>query len=386
MTEKKQGEKSLRAEQSIRLLRRKRAKTLGLKLGLFVIAPTLLAATYLWGLASDAYESVTLFSIQAAESRPSMTMESLIGIAGVSSAGRDTLAARDFVLSREMMEKLDARVGLLEHYRSEKIDFFSRLAEDASREEAYEYYLDRVQVSFDSNSSTLTLRVRAYTAEQAHLLGEALLSECEKKVNLISQKARQDQIELAESDVEKAEKRLSASRQQLVNLQQKHNQLSPVHTAEAAMSIRTGLESKLAEARAEASALSSYMAPTSPQVVAAQQRVSALAAQVQSETKRLIDTSKKEGLHQSLAAFESVQVEKEFATQAYQSALGSLEMARAEAARQHRYLAVLSEPSRPDEAMFPRRLLLVFTTFITSLVFFGIASLSLAAVKEHARL
>jgi len=386
MTKKDSSGNSLRAEQSIRLLRRKRAKKLGAKLGAFVVAPTLIAATYLWGFASDAYESVALFSIQAAENRPSVSMESLIGIAGVSSAGRDTLAARDFVQSREMMEKLDAHGGLLDHYRSSEIDYFSRLGKHDSREDAYSYYLDRVQVSFDSNSSTLTLAVRAYSAEQAHRLGAALLDECEKKVNLMSQKARQDQIKLAEADVEKAEKRLSASRTQMVNLQQKHEQLSPAHTAEAAMTIRTGLESKLAEARADAAALGSYMAKTSPQVVAAQQRVNALAAQVKSETKRLVNTSKKEGLHQSLAEFESVQVEKEFATQAYQSTLASLELARAEAARQHRYLAVISAPSRPDEAMYPRRILLTFTTFLSSLVLFGIASLGIAAVKEHARL
>jgi capsular polysaccharide transport system permease protein len=82
----------------------------------------------------------------------------------------------------------------------------------------------------------------------------------------------------------------------------------------------------------------------------------------------------------------SVLVEKEFATLAYQSALSSLELARTDGLRQHRYLALIAEPSLPDEAMFPRRWLSLLTTFIASLVLFGVLSLSFSAIKEHAKL
>ena len=167
MTKKPTEEDVNRATNSIRSVRRQRARRLVFKLGGFVVLPTLVAGAYLWGMATDSYESVSMFSIQAAENRPSVAMESLIGMAGVSSTSRDTLAARDYVLSREMMNALDEKVGLLAHYRSTNIDFFSRLAADDSLEEAFEYYQDHVRVTFDSNSSTLTLRVRAFWAEMA---------------------------------------------------------------------------------------------------------------------------------------------------------------------------------------------------------------------------
>lgn len=374
------------AEQAIRALRHRRAKRLLTKLAVFVLGPTLGAAGYYAFWASDAYESVALFSIQAAESRPSMAMEHLIGIAGVSSAGRDTLAARDYVLSREMLGALDEKLTLLDHYRSGALDYFSRLPADASREEAYEYYRDRVQVSFDSNSSVLTLRVLAYDPEMAQRAAETILKACEEKVNQLSEKARQDQIRLAQAEVEKAERRLSESRTRLVELQQKYGEFSPADTAHAALTIRTELETELAKARAEYATLSSYMAKDSPQVIAAQERVRSISAQAVGETRRLVNPKQEQGLNRSLVEFETVQIEKEFATGAYQSALSSLELARAEAARQHRYLATIAKPSTPDEARFPRRILLVFTTFVASLVLFGIGSLSLAAIKEHARL
>ncbi|MCB1234312.1 MAG: hypothetical protein KDM91_04500, partial [Verrucomicrobiae bacterium] len=45
--------------------------------------------------------------------------------------------------------------------------------------------------------------------------------------------------------------------------------------------------------------------------------------------------------------------EKEFAQRAYESALASLELARVDADRQHRYLVTIAQPSSPDSATYP---------------------------------
>lgn len=374
------------AQESIRKSRRARARRLTVRLGAFVGVPTLTSIGYFGFVATDAYESVALFSIQAADARPSVSLESLVSFTGASPASRDTLAARDFVLSREMFDFLNREVGLIEHYRSPQVDFFSRLDADDSLEDAYEYYRDQVRVVFDSNSGVLTLRVRAFSSEQAHRTAEAILRASETKVNRLSEQARRDQIIFAQTEVEKAEKRLSAGRQALVQMQQKHGELNPEQTAAAAMTIRTQLEAELAKARAEYAALRSYMAEDSPQVIAAREKARSLAGQAASEGQRLVNARDAQGLNASVVEFEEVIVEKEFATHAYQSALASLELARSDAARQHRYLATIAAPSVPDEAQYPRRFVGVLTVFLSSLLFFGIGSLSLAAVREHARL
>ena len=79
-------------------------------------------------------------------------------------------------------------------------------------------------------------------------------------------------------------------------------------------------------------------------------------------------------------------VEKEFAQKAYESALAQLELARSDAARQHRYLATIASPSKPDEATYPRRVRSVLTVFVVSFLLMGIGALLSAAVREHARL
>ncbi|HXK18879.1 MAG TPA: hypothetical protein VNG33_13805, partial [Polyangiaceae bacterium] len=79
-------------------------------------------------------------------------------------------------------------------------------------------------------------------------------------------------------------------------------------------------------------------------------------------------------------------VEKEFSQKAYQSAMTNLELARADASRQHRYLALIATPSLPDRSAYPHRSRSIVTAFFLSFLLLGVGSLFGAAVREHARL
>jgi capsular polysaccharide transport system permease protein len=217
-------------------------------------------------------------------------------------------------------------------------------------------------------------------------MSAAILSYGEEMVNKLSERERRDRTAYAEADITKAEQRLSKARERIVELQQKHADFNPLQTATAAMTIRTELEGELAKARADLMQLKSFMNADAPQVLAATERVKSLSALVSSESRRLVDPKASNGLNASLVDFEAAMVEKEFAQKAYESAMASLEVARADADRQHRYVAVIASPSKPDESTFPHRGRSVLAAFIVSFLLFGIGTLSVAAVREHARL
>ena len=82
---------------------------------------------------------------------------------------------------------------------------------------------------------------------------------------------------------------------------------------------------------------------------------------------------------------ESALLEKAIAEKEYQAAVSSLSAAKMEAARQSRYLATIAAPSSPDSATHPKRVLGVVTVLFAALALFGIVSLLIAAVREHAR-
>ena len=129
------------------------------------------------------------------------------------------------------------------------------------------------------------------------------------------------------------------------------------------------------------------MQPNAPQVVALEARVQSLSAQVSEESRRLVNPKQGDkGLSNAMAEFDAAMVEKEFAQAAYQSALTSMEVARSEAARQHRYLATIAKPSMPDAETHPRRLRGVFTVVVLSAMLLGMVTLLFESIREHARI
>jgi capsular polysaccharide transport system permease protein len=245
-------------------------------------------------------------------------------------------------------------------------------------------------------------------------------------VNRLSERAREDQTRFAANEVKKAESRLARARGRVLALQRTQAEFNPLQSAETELTIRGQLEGELVAARAELMQAQAFMQPTAPEVVAMKQRVAALTAQLKRTNRRLVgkrppvaeavkmesptplgtavekadgmtvaaeptraaldSNSDGEGpLNTSIATFEATMTEKEFAEAAYKSSLTALEMARVEAARQHRYLSTISSPSHPESSTYPRRIYSILTVAVVSLLIVGIGSLMIASIREHAR-
>jgi capsular polysaccharide transport system permease protein len=374
------------AQAHAKTIRRARSVRLAKRLGAFVVLPTVLAAIYYAAIATSQFESYAIFSVQSSEMRPSLGVDGLLAGLASTGTGHDALAVRDYVLSRDMLSRLDKEQGFISHYKASGNDFFSRLSGDASFEDAYEYFGRKLYADYDQVSGSVTLRVRAFTPEKSRAIARAALDYSEEMVNRLSERERRDRTAYAEAEVKKAESRLATARKAIVELQQKHEDFNPLQSATAAMTIRTGLEAELAKARAELMQLRSFMQDSAPQVLAAGEKVKSLSAQVAGESRKLVDPTKPNGLNNSFADFEAAMVEKEFAQKAYESSMATLEVARADADRQHRYVAVIATPSLPDESTYPHRIRSVLTAFLVSFLIWGVLTMMAAAVKEHARL
>lgn len=374
------------AAAAVRALRRARARRLGLRVAVGIGLPAILASIYFFFIASPQYESVSLFTVQSAEARGAMGLEALIGAVPGASAPRDSLAVRDFIVSRDMLAHLERQLHLTKHYGDPMSDWWARLTASSNSEDTYEYYREMVQVDYDSTSGVLTLRVRAFSPEFAKKVSDAVLSQSETMVNQLSERARTDQTEVARKEVENAESRLSRARQAIVRLQQEHSEFNPEATASEAFALRGQLKGQLATAQVELTEARAYMQPDAPRVVALEERVKSLSAQVATESARLVNPKSDKGLGNAMVEFDAAMVEKEFAQGAYRSALTSLELARNEAARQHRYLATIAKPSVPNAETHPKRIRGVVTVVILSAMLLGMLMLLVEAVREHARI
>lgn len=64
--------------------------------------------------------------------------------------------------------------------------------------------------------------------------------------------------------------------------------------------------------------------------------------------------------------------------------MASLEVARVDASRQHRYLVRISGPSQPERSAFPRFWYTVLSVLVLSFALLGVGTLLVASIREHA--
>lgn len=353
-----------------------------------VVIPTVLALIYYGLWASDRYVSQSLMTVRSAEAQIASAFGGLLGSLGANPGAIDGYVVQEYVQSRELVTKLQDQLDLRSLYGVPEADAVSRLPEDASMDDLYDYYLDRIEVYFDSTANVVHLEVQAYRPEDAKKIAAAIVRLSDDMVNRISQESRQDAVKFARDEVSLAEDRLRENRLVLYRFREEHGELDPVSAAASIGGIVAGLEAELSRYKTELASLRSYMREDAPQIAGVKARIAAIEQQMRSERGRLTSTDDNPALTYSdlLAEYERLLIEEEFAKSAYTSAISALEIARADANRKQAYLVAFVEPSLPADPSKPERLLIIVSFLLGGLLAYGLLMLIGAAIREHARI
>ena len=383
------SERDQRPQLSTAQIRRRRARIgWALMIGLFIVLPTVLAAFYYGLIASDRYVSKAQVTVRSSGMNSMPEVDSMLSSLVSSSGSNEAHVVREYILSPQILNRLQDWLNLRENWSQPSIDLISRLDSNASSEDLLEYYRSMVAAGYDTEKQVLNLSVQGYSRDDANALATAIIELSETMVNRMSDKIREDSLEFARNEVQRAEERLQAARVEMKRFQNKHGDLDPVQTASAIGGIMANIESRLAEVRTEISAKSSYMRSDSPAMKALQAQERALETQLERERERLTGADRQSGDENYsglLVQYEKLRVEEELARKMYAAAQTGLEKARAEAARKQLYLVSFVDPTMPDEATRPERALNVLVAFLVGLAVFAVLSLVGAAIREHAR-
>ncbi|HKC17727.1 MAG TPA: capsule biosynthesis protein [Steroidobacteraceae bacterium] len=350
-----------------------------------VIVPTLGAIIYFGLIASDVYISESRFLVRS----PQQKMEgaglfgNLLQGTGLSRAQDDTYSVHDFMLSRDALRALDASIGIRNAFSAGGVDPFNRfpgLFRDRSFEELYRYYGNHIEVEYDSTSSISTLTVRAFSAADAQRINDALLHLSEGLVNGLNERSRQDLVRFAEADVKVATDKAAAAAVALFAYRSKNAVFEPDKQAEIQLESVAKIQQDLVATEAQLAQLRK-LSPTNPQIAGLESRAETLRGAIETEAGKV--TSANGSFSARAQTFERLTVDSMFADKQLGATLADLEAARSEALRKQLYLERLVQPSLPDKAMEPRRIRSVFTVFLMGLIVWGVASLVIAAIREH---
>ena len=345
--------------------------------------PTGLTGIYYWVSASDVFVSETRYAIRTGEQAPvTGLLASMLGPAATTRAGDDASIVRDYILARDMLDELDRRQDLRAHYAATTVDFLSRLRPDATEEEFLEYYRGKVEVEVEAGTDITVLKVRAFDAETARKIASEIIELSERLVNRMSERITDDTLRFARRELGQAETLVRQANQAITRFRNESRSIDPGEETAAVLSIITSLEGQLAGAKANLLETQGVMHSDSVQVKTLQNRVAALAQQVDSERARLASEGGSD-LTRLIDGYAPLLLEQELAQHRYSSALASLEVARADAQRKQRYLIPFVKPALPDEAIEPERTMNTLIVFFAAGLIYGIGALMLASVYDH---
>lgn len=351
---------------------------------LLVVIPAALSAGYLFFIANDQYSSRFGFSVRTEELSSAQSL--LGGLASLSgSSSSDTDILYEFIQSRTLIERIDARLDLVEIYSKPAFDPIFAYDPDGAIEDLVNYWQRMVSISYSTGSGLLDVRANAFTAEDAYAIAQAIVDESSTMINKLSTIARSDATRYAKEDLDQALARLKTAREALTRFRSETRIVDPSADIQGQMGLMNSLEAQLSDTIIEMNLLMQTASESDPRVEQAQRRIAVIQSLIEKERQkfgmgRASDPGREKDYSTLVGEFERLMVDREYAETAFLAAQAAVDTAQAEAQRQSRYLATYAEPSLPQSVQYPKRFvsMLVICTFlvlgwsIAVLVYYGI--------------
>lgn len=351
-----------------------------------VVLPTLLVAAYYYLIASDQFESGADFVVKRAETSASgNNVGQLLGFSfGSSATTSEAYIVGEYLTSHDAVAKLRKEDGLVARFRPEGVDWISRIrSADPTPERLLKFYRRHVTIEQDLTTGITHLRVRAFSPKDAYHLTSKLLNMGEQRINAINARTYRDQVASSQRDLADAEQAMVNIQSQMTQFRRDQQDINPVGTGQAQITLVSGLTARLVEARSRLQAMASLISPASPQYRALATQVRALEQQVAAQGAKIAGGDNSTAA--SLGGYEALTVQREQATRRYAAAAAQFEQAKMEAKRQQLYLIRVVDANLPVKSLYPERGTIVLTVFISLLIAYGVSWLLWAGVKEHSQ-
>jgi capsular polysaccharide transport system permease protein len=297
---------------------------------------------------------------------------------------QDSMVVQGYLQSREAMTRLEADVGFREHFQSDAIDPFQRLAPDATSEATYRIYSRFVKISYDPSEGIVRLEVVAADPQLAAAWARQLMVYAEEQVDHLTQRLREDQMREARNGYEEAQANLAASQQRLIELQEKFNILSSDTEVGLVVSQIGALESQLTLEKLGLAQMESNPNPNQARMEGVKLRIATLEEEIaELRAKMTVTSSGSSSLAEIQGEMLVAQSDLETRQMMLAQALQAMETARVEANRQVRYLSMSVSPLPTDAPAYPRAF---ENTLVTLLIFTGIylmLSMTAAILREQ---
>ena len=362
--------------------RRKRLALLLARLSAFVFLPTILAGWYYYAIATPMYSTKSEFLIQSADGGGGGGPLSGL-IPSQLANSQESIAVQSYLTSKDAMIRLDEALGYKRHFAQPEIDAIQRLDADTTNEAAHKVYKKNIKIGYDPTEGVVRMEVIAADPIVATDFSKALISYAEERVDELSQNIRNDAMEDARRNLERAKVERREAQENLIRLQEVYS-ADPTEQLAALRTQITSYDQQLLEKKLALQALLDNPRPNQAKVDGARGDVRRLQDVLTGLNARMIEAdSSGLSLVQQTTEIELARADLATADAFLQSALQGEKQAALEAGRQVRYLTVPVRPIASDAPSYPRKF---ENTILAFLIFSGVylmVSLTSSILREQ---
>jgi capsular polysaccharide transport system permease protein len=347
-----------------------------------VILPTLIASLYFGIFASEVYVSESRFIVRS-PSKPNLSpLGVVLGGGSLVGASEESEAVTEFLSSRQGLAAISEDGYATRAWGNPSIfwfDRFGRLGAD-TREDLFEYYLDKVSAEDSSTTMVTVLSVESFDPQTAQTINRRLLEKSEVLVNELSDRARRDAISFAEAELARAREQARGAALALATFRDREGVIDPELQVSAGLQMISKLQDQLIAAQTQLLQLQTYT-PRASQIPFLRTQIRNLEREIAKQTARLAGNTG--SLSSASVRYQELKLASEYAEKQLGITLSAYQEAQAEARRKQAYVERISSPSLPDDAAYPRRLRNILATIVLGLLAWGVASMLLVGIREH---
>ena len=323
---------------------------------LLAAAPILVVSVYFGLYASDQFASETRLALRTGETS---VLDGFAGISGLAASqqAQDTQIVANYIMSREMIDRVDEKLDLRRIFSRPDADWWARFDASKSVEDLEKYWRYRIEPSLDGNLAIITLHARAFTPQDALALITTIVEIAEDKVNSLAERVRDDALRDSRAELVRAEARLVEAEMDLRDERNKAGVIQGEATSRAIDQVLIALRVELAKMQRDLAVMSKSLRADAPQVRILKRQIENVNAQIVEYMSQIGNPSSNGSatLADRMAPLSHRQSQLEIAQKLYASAAVNYESARVDSETKHGYVIPFMKPTLAQKSVYPRR-------------------------------
>jgi capsular polysaccharide transport system permease protein len=344
---------------------------------LVLVLPNIVTVVYFGLLATDQFESETRFTVRTSE--PTRSKDAMAQVSGIPSAllAQDTQIIANYLVSRGMLDRLETQFDFTKLFGRKDIDWYARLPADSKAEDTLDYWERMASASISPKSGIVTIKVRAFSANEARDLAQAAVTASEELVNQMNDRIWKDVTGSAREEVAGATAQLSQARIRMETARNKAGILTVDSASSSLSALLTQLEGELIALENDYKANQDMVSEQAPQMRVMASQIAAKKQQIGKLRSQVASTDSTEtNLADRSTEFAQLELEQKLAENRLGASITALEKLQYMSQQKLLYLDPFLKPTIADEARYPRRLVWVGLVLGSSLLLFaGLAAL-----------